>query len=128
MMLAEALYLSSSSSHYAESWNFGPDEENVKSVSWLADYIIDCWKSPIQWNLDRADFPYEADYLKLDSSKAKQHLGWRPRWSIEKCLNQTIAWYQAYQRKEDMYKKTLCQINDFMHESIDTQDLTVKMK
>lgn len=32
----------------------------------------------------------------LDATKARQRLGWRPRWDIEEGLRQTIAWYREF--------------------------------
>ncbi len=99
---------------YSGAWNFGPDEYDTKTVSWITDYIISYLKSPIKWFLNEKESPYESSHLKLDSSKAKANLGWMPCWSIEKCLDKAISWYQAYQRNEDMFKISLSQIKEFM--------------
>ena len=42
--------------------------------------------------------PKESFLLRLDSSKSKQRLGWRPRWSVEKSLASTWQWLEAYLR------------------------------
>ncbi len=41
--------------------------------------------------------PHEANYLKLDCSKAMAELGWRPKWDIERALEKVIEWTKAYQ-------------------------------
>lgn len=114
MILAQALYNSSSSSHYAESWNFGPDKENVKSVSWLTDYILKIWNSSINWVLDGNQHLMEASILQLDCSKAKKYLAWRPIWGIEQGLKETVDWYLAYQKRQGMRDIMMHQISRYM--------------
>jgi CDP-glucose 4,6-dehydratase len=46
--------------------------------------------------------PHEACYLKLDCSKARALLGWRPAIGLETALEWTIAWYRAHLDGEDM--------------------------
>jgi CDP-glucose 4,6-dehydratase len=37
-------------------------------------------------------------------------LHWHPKWNLEKALQETAAWYQAYQSQKDMYDFTVEQI------------------
>ena len=39
--------------------------------------------------------PMEIREQTLDSSKARERLGWRPRWELEAGLRETVAWYRA---------------------------------
>jgi CDP-glucose 4,6-dehydratase len=41
---------------------------------------------------------HEANYLYLDSSKARGQLGWTPTWDLTTCLEQTAQWYRAVAR------------------------------
>ncbi len=111
LLLTQRLY---EQPEYSGPWNFGPDEYDTKAVSWITNYIINYLRSPIKWFLNENESPYESSHLKLDSSKAKANLGWMPCWSIEKCLDKAINWYQAYQENEDMFEMSLSQINEFM--------------
>ncbi len=52
-------------------------------------------------------------YLKLDSSMARTHLGWRSMVSVETALDWTVEWYRAYLRQEDMRSMTLQHIGRF---------------
>ena len=36
----------------------------------------------------------------LDASKAEAELGWRPRYTLEGGLRETIAWYEQFLREE----------------------------
>lgn len=112
LLLAERLH--QAPADYAESWNFGPDDNDVKPVSWLADYILNFWNIGNRWVKESAIELHEATYLKLDCSKAKAELSWQPRWNLETGLQQTMHWYQAYQAKENLHDVTLKQIKNFM--------------
>ncbi len=95
---------------YGEAWNFGPKDEDVKPVSWIADHLTKTWGEGASWVKDEGEHPHEAHYLKLDCSKAKMRLDWQPRWSLEKALEAIIAWHHAHQSGKDMRAATLQQI------------------
>ena len=111
LILAKQLYESPPS--YTQAWNFGPHEEQGRTVSWLTDTIIQCWGSRIKWiqNLNLCE--YETNLLRLNSTKANQLLGWKPQWSIETAIVKTVEWYKSYFKEENMQKITLSQINAF---------------
>lgn len=54
---------------------------------------------------------HEAGLLRLDSSRARQVLGWQPRWTLQQCLTQTLDWHLAWQNGDDMRRVTLGQLN-----------------
>ena len=97
---------------FAEPWNFGPNDEDAKSVEWILNQL--CKKSPkAQWRLDKEQQLHEAHTLRLDSSKAKARLDWSPRWNLEKALTETFKWHTAWKKGEDMALKSLEQINSY---------------
>ncbi len=98
---------------YAEAWNFGPNDDDVKPVSWICDYITEMWGGGAAWQLDGDDHPHENTLLKLDCSKAKARLGWQPRLNLAEALTWIVEWYQAYQRDADMRAITETQIRQF---------------
>lgn len=116
LLLAERLY--EAPTVFSSSWNFGPQEEDVVPVAWLVEFIIKAWQANTAWQYDDNQHPHEEKCLKLDCSKAKAELGWRPAWNLEKGLQATIAWYQAYQEQAAMQEYTLSQIKAFMNESL----------
>lgn len=94
---------------FEESWNFGPLETDERSVSWVLDYL--CKKNPNScWVSEENVSFHEANFLKLDSSKAQSRLDWTPKWSIEKALDKTLEWHLAWKRNESMSQKSLQQI------------------
>jgi CDP-glucose 4,6-dehydratase len=99
---------------FAEGWNFGPGEADAQPVSRLADIMVQSWGDGVQWQQDgTSNQPHEANYLKLDCSKAKTKLGWQPQWSLEQALEQSVAWYQAWYQGKDMTQFSLQQIQSY---------------
>jgi CDP-glucose 4,6-dehydratase len=95
---------------YSEAWNFGPNDEDAKPVSWIVDRLTETWGEGASWVLDDGDHPHEAHHLKLDCSKAKSRLNWRPRWSLEETLETIVHWHRVHQGGKDMREVTLQQI------------------
>jgi CDP-glucose 4,6-dehydratase len=110
LRLAELLY---ASPHYQGAWNFGPDAGDVRTVSWIADRITEKWPDELCWQLDSDAHPHEAHYLALDSSKARERLGWAPTWDLDEALDEIVEWYGALHDGEDMRAVTLAQISAF---------------
>jgi len=111
LLLAEKLW--KDGTKYSGAWNFGPNDEDAKPVAWIADKLVTFWGDKTTWTLDKNANPHEAHYLKLDCSKAKTHLGWKPRWNLEIALKEIVSWHKAYQSKLPMRDFTLQQINHF---------------
>ena len=102
---------------YGEGWNFGPDSEDAKPVHWLVERLIQAWGEGASWQMDAGSQPHEAHYLKLDCAKARERLGWRPRWSLEQGLQATMAWYRAYADGVDLRAWSLQEIADYQADS-----------
>ena len=98
------------SSEFAEGWNFGPRDEDCRPVSEIVATLVDAWGGKAAWGAQPGEHPHEAGYLKLDSSKARTRLGWRPRTSLAEGLAMTVAWHRAWLAGEDMNSLTLRQI------------------
>jgi CDP-glucose 4,6-dehydratase len=54
--------------------------------------------------------PHEAGYLHIDSTRAREVLGWSPRWDLDEALARVVEWYAAYREGRDV---TLDQIREF---------------
>lgn len=119
LSLAKRLYFSPQ--NYSESWNFGPENEDIKSVSWVTNYLIKITKSSIRWVKDENKHLHEASILQLDCSKAKERLDWVSIWDLETGLQKTTEWFYAYQEGLPMFDKTTNQIDQFMSECSSVQ-------
>ena len=111
LVLAEQLYLNGDK--YAEAWNFGPEENDVKSVRSIIEYLVERWGDGSSWIHDESEQPHEAQLLKLDISKAKKLLGWQPKWDLFEALDSIIEWQKAWLTGQDIKAVTLKQIRQF---------------
>jgi len=98
---------------FSGSWNFGPDESEVLSVSAILDRITRLWGAGVSWCFDGNYQPHEASCLRLDCTKARTQLGWEPRWNLNFALEATVKWYKAYQAHRDVRSLTQQQIRSF---------------
>jgi len=113
LSLAQRLF--ESPGDFAEGWNFGPNEEDAKPVSWILDRMVDAWPGS-SWRLDQAtNNPHEANYLKLDISKAKSKLDWQPTWDLKHTLENIVKWHRAWLSSDDMQAFSKNEINEFMN-------------
>jgi len=95
------------------AWNFGPRDEDAQNVQWVANELSKkMGQSPI-FLPDPKNHPHEANFLKLDISKAKNKLGWEPRWSLNTALNKIVDWNSSLNQKEDIRKKSVSQILEY---------------
>lgn len=100
--------------HYADAWNFGPDEKDNKPVSWIVEKFIQAWDNKVDWINENDNSKHESKYLRLDCTKAKTKLDWHPKTNLELALDWTIEWYKKYEEKQDMEKLTQSQIQKFI--------------
>ncbi|NVJ90033.1 MAG: CDP-glucose 4,6-dehydratase [Methylocystaceae bacterium] len=113
LSLAQALY--EKGMPYAQGWNFGPAEQEAKSVHWIVKYISKNWGEEVIFKLDpaRADF-HEAQNLRLDSTKAYKELNWQPIWDLSTTLNKVIDWQLAYLNHENIRTFSQKQITEYL--------------
>jgi CDP-glucose 4,6-dehydratase len=109
LLLAERMYKYGQLD--AEGWNFGPRDEDARPVQWIVEKLCHGWEQGASWQLQPGDHPHEANYLKLDISKAKQRLHWAPRWSLEQALEHITDWHRAWLDGQDMHALCLKQIH-----------------
>ena len=111
LVLAQKLY--ENKQDVADGWNFGPAEEDAKPVKEILDFMTSSWGDGASWKLDEGNHPHEAGYLKLDCSKAKNRLNWKPTWHLNHTLLKIIAWHKAWKNSENMLEYSLAEINEF---------------
>jgi CDP-glucose 4,6-dehydratase len=118
LVLAERLW--NDGQAFAEGWNFGPQDDDARPVGWIVERMVESWGSGATWRLDAGEHPHEAHYLKLDISKARQRLGWRPRWKLDTALAKITQWHRAWLAQQDMQQICHGQISQYMN-SIDKE-------
>lgn len=112
LTIAERLWESPKA--YAEGWNFGPREEDARPVDWIVDRMAGKWGDGASCKIDGGDHLHEANYLKLDISKARHRLSWSPRWALDEALDKIVEWHQAWLAKKDARALCLEQINQYI--------------
>ena len=112
MLLAERLHAVDGVAN-AEGWNFGPSESGVRSVRWVAEFLLSLAGRPDQLILDTEEHVHEARLLSLDVSKARARLGWEPGLSIQRALEFTYEWEAKVRSGEDARKVSFSQIDNY---------------
>jgi CDP-glucose 4,6-dehydratase len=115
LRLAEQL-LAPNGREFASSWNFGPDASDDAPVGTVAKKVARLWDTNAESRIEHAqsrENAHEAGLLRLDSSKARKLLGWRPRWALDEALARTVSWHRAWKQKSDLTALSLEQIGDY---------------
>jgi CDP-glucose 4,6-dehydratase len=114
IMLAERL--ATDAPRFAGSWNFGPRPDAVRPVSEVVETLCAFWGGTggaAPWHTGDRPGPHEAGTLALDASKAREHIGWRPRLNLDRALEWTVAWHKVFVGQGDVRECSLRQIDDY---------------
>lgn len=87
-------YLALAERGMSGAWNFGPADEDARTVEDVVTSVIRHWGRG-EWTSDRHEQPHEASTLRLNTDKAQRELGWSPRWPFDQAIERTVAWYKA---------------------------------
>jgi CDP-glucose 4,6-dehydratase len=99
LLLAERL--AERGAAFGGSWNFGPDQREVRTVEQVARRLCAAWGDGAAYGVDAGSHPHESRALTLDSAKARALLGWRPAWGFEEAIAETTAWVRDWQEGRD---------------------------
>ena len=111
LVLARRLY--EDGPEFDGGWNFGPRDEDTKTVKEIVDEATRQWGDGARWEQDGGDQPHEALYLKLDCSKARTLLNWRPKLDVATALAWTVEWYKSWRSGADLRGLSLRQISNY---------------
>jgi CDP-glucose 4,6-dehydratase len=111
LLLAQKQY--QDKGRYEGSYNFGPDDSDCVTTGALVETFCNKWGARKGWLSAFEEGPHEATILKLDSSKAKATLGWKPKLRIDEAVQMAVEWYQASNSKSECRTITTKQINDY---------------
>jgi CDP-glucose 4,6-dehydratase len=92
LMLAAAM-LERPAEHVG-GWNLGPTSEEIVPVGGVIERLSQTWRAPAV-KIEPANLA-EAQLLALDSTKARNELGWHPSWPLETVLARTAGWYRDF--------------------------------
>jgi CDP-glucose 4,6-dehydratase len=115
LLLAEKLF--GGERGFAEGWNFGPEPTDTRPVSWIVDTLTQRFSDRVGWVRDTGSHPAEAGHLTVDSTKARERLGWCPQWTLSTALDQIVDWHSSYQAGTRMRDVCERQINCYQMNS-----------
>lgn len=111
LMLAERLFTDGPA--FAEAWNFGPADSDARPVDWIVRKLVSKWGGTARWEQDTSEQPHEANYLKLDISKAAHRLQWRPVLSLEQALDLIVDWNRSRKEGQNLLDLTRVQVSEY---------------
>jgi CDP-glucose 4,6-dehydratase len=78
---------------YAQAFNFGPEPDANRSVRDLVEEVLRHW--PGTWErTHQEEHLKEAPLLSLAIDKARETLGWKPKWNFADTVERTVSWYR----------------------------------
>ena len=102
---------------FAGYYNIGPDDRDCFRTGDLVDLFCRTWGDGMSWiNLSDGG-PHEANFLKLDCSKAKTVFSWTPSWDLAQAINKTVEWTKCYRDRESVRDCMDRQIEEFIQDS-----------
>jgi CDP-glucose 4,6-dehydratase len=113
LLLAERLWEHRA---FARAWNFAPDPGDVLSVGQVVERLAGAWEGALVVVPPRQAYPPEAPSLRLDATRARELLGWEPRWNLDRALESIVEWYRAYAAGESVAEVTVGQIRAYASE------------
>ncbi len=113
-----AAYLLEGKNITETAFNFGPSIKDNLAVEALLLKLQAYWPE-LSWHIDEKKVTseiHEAHYLYLDSSLARQVLGWSPRWELSTALQKTAVWYRTvFANPEQAQVLTEKQLNEYLN-------------
>ncbi len=95
------------------SYNIGPDEYGCVKTRDIVDLFCQLW-GKINWKYKNKDNNFhESNILKLDCSKIKNTIGWKPKLTIDEAIKLTVDWSKGYYSKGNINEISIKQITKY---------------
>ncbi len=102
---------------FSQAWNFGPEDADTRDVAWIVKRFVAHWSADqggADWRIERdAGNLHEAHTLRLDCSKARHELNWRPALDFGLALQWIADWYRCYYSNKDVLALSQQQLDVF---------------
>jgi len=97
------------------SYNIGPDDSCCVTTMELVEIFCSAWGEGLQWEHHiLPGSPHEAPQLRLDNSKIKQQLGWKPQWNIRQAVEATVEFSKALDDRSELKRTVQSQISKYI--------------
>ena len=102
---------------YEGHYNIGPDDCDCVTTGELVKLFCDKWGDNASWKeISEKGAPHEAGFLKLDCSRIKQVVGWKPKWHIEEAVERVVSWSKVYFANGDVVAEMKSEIQNYFEE------------
>ena len=101
-------------SEYQSWYNVGPDDQDCFQTGALVDLFVKYWGEGLKWVNQYDGGPHEATFLKLDCSKLKTTLGWKPHWNLDTAMEKVVEWSKVWAAGKDVRPVMDRQIEEFL--------------
>lgn len=113
LKLAELQYLDRET--YEGSYNVGPDDCDCVTTGELVELFCKCWGDHAYWkDVSEPGAPHEAGFLKLDCSKIKRVMNWKPRWHVEEAVSYAAVFGRIYLAKGNLSEEMEREITEYL--------------
>ena len=82
----------------AGAYNFGPESDELARVRDLVELARSAYGEGEVSYCAETMGPREAEWLALETGKARTVLGIKPKWALQSAVTRTMAWYRAHER------------------------------
>lgn len=101
---------------YSGYYNVGPDDRDCFETGELVNVFVNHWGGNLRWINKYDGGPHEANYLKLDCSKIKSKLGWKPCWNLDKAVQKVVEWTKCWNSGGNVRDCMDRQIEEYFHD------------
>lgn len=98
----------------AGPYNVGPADSGCVTTGELADMFCRHWGDGLSWVRNGGHGRSEAGILRLDCTRMREVLGWRPVWSTDDAVAKTVEWEKIRLARGDVRKAADRQIGDYL--------------
>src|SRR3954452_18853548 len=114
LLLAERMWEDAT---FSTAWNFGPDQEDSRPVAWIVERLRARWPGELTVEVAERRPLHESAVPRVDSTRARTRLGWRPPWDLPAAIDATADWYLGHRDGRDPLAISLEQIERFSAEA-----------
>ena len=94
-------------------YNFGPKKDGQVKVIEFINLVEELSQKKVKVRVRGEKEKPEEKYVGLQTSKAKDQLGWQASLSLRQALSLSLDWYEAYYANQDAVKLTNLQIDQY---------------
>lgn len=106
----------------ADVYNVGPNETDCWTTKDIVENFCNKWNAcaqhKIKWECKQEEGPHENNILKLDCTKIRNMLGWRPVWNVNAALDRIVEWTDIYLKGGNVSRCMESQIEKYMGDQI----------